>query len=111
MPRRKPRSPQSKAEPSSSPPSDVVLMPIRRQTVTDMTVDAIRERILRGYYPEGEPLRQDAIGVELGVSRIPVRAALTQLEAERLVTFNPHRVAVGSTLSRKQIRELFELRA
>ena len=111
MPRRKPRSVQSKAESSSVPPSEVVLLPIRRQTVTDMTVDAIRERILRGYYPEGEPLRQDAIGVELGVSRIPVREALRQLEAEGLVTFNPHRGAVVSTLSLKQIRELFELRA
>src|SRR5512143_2711938 len=111
MPRRKPRSPQSKAEPSSSPPRHVVPLPSRRQTVTQMTVDAIRERILRGYYPEGEPLRQDAIGVELGVSRIPVREALRQLEAEGLVTFNPHRGAVVSSLSLGEIDELFELRA
>src|SRR5947207_7182038 len=96
---------------ASAPPDDVLLLPIRRQTVTSMTVDAMRERILRGRYPEGEPLRQDAIGVELGVSRIPVREALRQLEAEGLVTFNPHRGAVVSTLSLKQIRELFELRA
>jgi DNA-binding GntR family transcriptional regulator len=87
------------------------LLPIRRQTLTGMTADAIRERILRGRYPEGEPLRQDAIGAELGVSRIPVREALRQLEAEGLVTFNPHRGAVVSTLSLKQIQELFELRA
>lgn len=91
--------------------ADVLLLPIRRQTLTGMTVDAIRERILRGHYPEGEPLRQDAIGAELGVSRIPVREALRQLEAEGLVTFNPHRGAVVSSLSLKQIRELFELRA
>ena len=90
---------------------DLVLLPLRRQTLTSMTADAIRERILRGHYPEGKPLRQDAIGVELGVSRIPVREALRQLEAEGLVTFNPHRGAVVSTLSLKQISELFELRA
>lgn len=91
--------------------TDVLLLPIRRQTLTGMTIDAIRERILRGHYPEGEPLRQDAIGAELGVSRIPVREALRQLEAEGLVTFSPHRGAVVSSLSLKQIRELFELRA
>jgi DNA-binding GntR family transcriptional regulator len=91
--------------------ADLLLLPIKRQTLTGMTVDAIRERILRGHYPEGEPLRQDAIGAELGVSRIPVREALRQLEAEGLVTFNPHRGAVVSSLSLKQIRELFELRA
>ena len=76
-----------------------------------MTADAIRERILRGHYAEGSPLRQDAIGAELGVSRIPVREALRQLEAEGLVTFSPHRGAVVSVLSLDEIDELFELRA
>ena len=76
-----------------------------------MTLEALRDRILRGHYPEGEPLRQDAIAAELGVSRIPVREALRQLEAEGLVTFNPHRGAVVSTMSIGEITELFELRA
>ncbi len=86
-------------------------MPIQRQTIASMTVEALRERILRGEYPEGEPLRQDALADELGVSRIPVREALRQLEAEGLVTFSPHRGAVVSILSLAEIDELFELRA
>jgi DNA-binding GntR family transcriptional regulator len=86
-------------------------MPIQRQTIASMTVEALRERILRGDYPEGEPLRQDALADELGVSRIPVREALRQLEAEGLVTFSPHRGAVVSSLSLDEIDELFELRA
>jgi DNA-binding GntR family transcriptional regulator len=87
------------------------IVPIQRQTVASMTVEALRERILRGDYPEGEPLRQDALAEELGVSRIPVREALRQLEAEGLVTFSPHRGAVVSSLSLAEIEELFELRA
>ena len=87
------------------------VLPLQRQTLTGMTLEALRERILHGVYPEGEPLRQDAIADELGVSRIPVREALRQLEAEGLVTFNPHRGAVVSTLSLNEIEELFELRA
>jgi DNA-binding GntR family transcriptional regulator len=87
------------------------IAPIQRQTIASMTVEALRERILRGDYPEGEPLRQDALADELGVSRIPVREALRQLEAEGLVTFNPHRGAVVSSLSLSEIDELFELRA
>jgi DNA-binding GntR family transcriptional regulator len=87
------------------------VLPLQRQTLTGMTLEALRERILHGVYPEGEPLRQDAIADELGVSRIPVREALRQLEAEGLVTFNPHRGAVVSTLSLSEIEELFELRA
>src|SRR5215217_1329322 len=87
------------------------VVPIQRQTIASMTVEALRERILRGDYPDGEPLRQDALAEELGVSRIPVREALRQLEAEGLVTFNPHRGAVVSSLSLEEIAELFELRA
>ncbi len=45
------------------------------------------------------------------MSRIPVREALRQLEAEGLVTFSPHRGAVVSSLSLEEIDELFELRA
>src|SRR3954470_7939582 len=95
---------------SATPPRGAVV-PIQRQTIASMTVEALRERILRGDYPDGEPLRQDALADELGVSRIPVREALRQLEAEGLVTFNPHRGAVVSSLSLDEIVELFELRA
>jgi DNA-binding GntR family transcriptional regulator len=95
--------------PSSAARSGIV--PIQRQTIASMTVEALRERILRGDYPEGEPLRQDALADELGVSRIPVREALRQLEAEGLVSFSPHRGAVVSSLSLDEIDELFELRA
>ncbi len=101
----------AKANPAGSATGSPRLVPIQRQTVAGMTVEALRERILRGDYHEGEPLRQDALADELGVSRIPVREALRQLEAEGLVTFNPHRGAVVSSLSLEEIRELFELRA
>ena len=85
--------------------------PIERFTLAGATLQAIRERILSGAYAEGDPLRQDAIAAELGVSRIPVREALRQLEVEGLVTFSPHRGAVVSTFSLAEIEELFELRA
>ena len=96
---------------SLTPPRSSTVTPIQRQTIAGMTVAALRERILRGDYPDGEPLRQDALAEELGVSRIPVREALRQLEAEGLVVFNPHRGAVISSLSIDEIAELFELRA
>ena len=84
---------------------------LKRRTVVELTAEALRERILRGDYPEGTPLRQDALAAELGVSRIPVREALRQLEVEGLVTFSPHVGAIVSTLSLADITELFELRA
>jgi DNA-binding GntR family transcriptional regulator len=84
---------------------------VQRKTVAMQTLDEIREKILHGDYPEGAPLRQDALAAELGVSRIPVREALRQLEAEGLVAFSPHVGAVVSSLSLGDIKELFEVRA
>jgi len=84
---------------------------VERKTVTDQALEVLRERILRGEYAEGEPLRQDALAASLSVSRIPVREALRQLEVEGLVIFNPHYGAVVSTLSLEDIGELCELRA
>ena len=111
MPRR-PTSTYSVNDPRGSSESDSLsLVRLKRPTVVSMTADALRELILRGDYAEGVPLRQDAIAQDLGVSRIPVREALRQLEAEGLVTFSPHRGAIVSSLSLKEIRELFELRA
>jgi DNA-binding GntR family transcriptional regulator len=105
------KRPTPVARAKARPPVQLASAPIKRSTLSGMTLEALRDGILRGHYPEGEPLRQDAIAVELGVSRIPVREALRQLEAEGLVTFNPHRGAVVSTLSLDEIIELFELRA
>ncbi|MDB4913499.1 MAG: GntR domain protein [Gemmatimonadetes bacterium] len=103
--------PAAKPRLVSGPDMDEQVLPLRRQTLTGMTLDSLRHRILRGQFPEGEPLRQDAIAESLGVSRIPVREALRQLEAEGLVTFSPHKGAVVSTLSADEVAELFELRA
>jgi DNA-binding GntR family transcriptional regulator len=95
---------------TSSTPTTAVL-PLKRQTMVDLTLQAIRDRILNGSYAEGKPLRQDAIAAELGVSRIPIREALRQLETEGLIVFNPHRGAVVTTLSLEEIEEVFTLRA
>lgn len=104
-------SPRRSVKAASADPERTLVLPLRRQTLASMTLDSLRDRILHGRIPEGEPLRQDALAVELGVSRIPVREALRQLESEGLVTFHPHRGAVVATLSLDEITELFELRA
>ncbi|WP_020594344.1 GntR family transcriptional regulator [Kiloniella laminariae] len=82
----------------------------KRQTITEAVAEALREEILTGQQKEGVQLRQDAIATRFNVSRIPVREALRQLEAEGLVTFYPHKGAVVSVLSRTEICELFDIR-
>jgi DNA-binding GntR family transcriptional regulator len=85
--------------------------PIPRQSLSSAVAERLRDKIVRGEYHEGEQLRQDAIAVEFEVSRIPVREALRQLEAEGLIKIVAHRGAVVSALSPDEIEELFEIRA
>jgi DNA-binding GntR family transcriptional regulator len=79
-------------------------------TVAEQAADALRRKILSGELPEGMSLRQDALAAEFGISRIPVREALVQLEGEGLVKIVAHKGAVVSALSVEEISELFMLR-
>jgi len=86
-------------------------MAIEYKTRTQLVVEILREKILSGEIVAGQPLRQAALADELNVSRIPVREALLQLEAEGLVSFEPHKGASATELNLDQVDELFELRA
>ena len=78
------------------------------------TPDAVREALRRaisaGEMAPGFQLRQDDLAERFGTSRIPVREALRQLEAEGFVTFLPNRGAVVSDLSIDEVIELLEIR-
>lgn len=83
----------------------------KRTTVANAAADELRRRILSGELGEGAQLRQDMLAEEFGVSRIPIREALMQLDSEGFVRIEPHRGAVVSGLSAEGIRELVQLRA
>src|SRR5437899_7511638 len=84
---------------------------IPRQSLPSAVADKLRDQIIRGEIAEGTQLRQDAIATQYQVSRIPVREALRQLEAEGLITIVPNRGAVVPALSPDDIEELFSIRA
>ncbi|WP_258186835.1 GntR family transcriptional regulator [Chromobacterium haemolyticum] len=81
-----------------------------RQTLTATTTDTLRQRILLGEWPAGTQLRQEALSKELGVSRVPLREALRQLEAEGLVAITERRGAVIAQLSLPEVMELLRVR-
>ena len=84
---------------------------IPRQSLTSAVADKLREQIIRGEIPEGAQLRQDVIATQYHVSRIPVREALRQLDAEGLITIVPNRGAIVPELSPEDGGELFSIRA
>jgi DNA-binding GntR family transcriptional regulator len=85
--------------------------PLERHTTVDLAVDRLRELILSGELPGGTQLRQEKLAKDLGISRMPVREALRQLEAEGLVRLETHKGAVVARLSTHELRECYEMRA
>lgn len=82
----------------------------RYRTTQDMVAGGLRGAILGGALAGGDPLRQEELAERFGVSRIPVREALRQLEGEGLVAFYPHRGAVVTSLSYLEVEEITEIR-
>jgi DNA-binding GntR family transcriptional regulator len=79
-------------------------------TVGEMVYAVLREAIVSGVLRHGEKLRQESLAEMIGVSRIPVRSALMQLEADGLVEFTPRRGARVRSLTPELVDEVFSSR-
>lgn len=87
-----------------------VVRKIVRPTTVELVTTAIRQRILSGDLAPGEVLRQEALADELGVSRVPIREAITRLTGEGFLTNVPHKGAYVAELSVDEVRETFDIR-
>lgn len=83
---------------------------ITHGNIQDAVVDGIREMILNGHLKPGDRLRQDELANTFGVSTMPIREALRQLQAEGLVVFRPRRGATVASLSVSEYEEIYYLR-
>jgi DNA-binding GntR family transcriptional regulator len=82
-----------------------------RSTAQEQAYSFLRDAILDGVYPGGTRIDVPAVAQRLGMSRMPVREALRQLDAEGLVTIRPNRGATVTVLTPADILEVFEMRA
>ena len=78
---------------------------------SERAVDAVRELILRGDVVAGARLGEAGLAERLGVSRTPVREALSRLAAEGLVEIVTNRGARVSRWTVSELEAVFELRA
>src|SRR5690606_9763618 len=76
----------------------------------ELVYQSLREAVLTGAFRPGEPLRQEVLALALGVSRVPVRSAFIQLEADGLIDLTDPRGAVVRTHSAREARENYEMR-
>ena len=82
----------------------------QKQSAPDLVRDQLRQAIHAGEFQPGEQLRQEDLANRFCTSRIPVREALRQLEAEGLVTLHPNRGAVVAALSLQEVLEMLDIR-
>lgn len=83
---------------------------LARRTTSDDIADALRDAIARGDFEDGEELNQVALARHFGVSRVPVREALRQLQAEGLISAKAHMRAVVTALTVDRVAEVLDLR-
>lgn len=93
---------------SSATPLNIqrVAAPLRQKVV-----DALRQEITDGRFPQGSRLVERELCELTGVSRTLIREALRQLETEGLVTVIPNRGPVVREIDMEEARQIYEVRA
>lgn len=81
-----------------------------RSTLQDRVLETIRQSIFQGVFAPNEHLIQEDLANLLGVSRMPVREALHQLEKEGLVINIPHKGSVVAPMTIDDIDEIYTMR-
>ncbi len=84
--------------------------PLARVPLSTQVYEKVRAAILSGEIPEDSELNQVALARRFGVSTIPVREAIRQLQADGLVASVPYQRARVRALSTEQLEELLAIR-
>jgi DNA-binding GntR family transcriptional regulator len=80
------------------------------QTLRQQVYDQLREKIISAGVLPGETLSLRGLSEEFGVSLMPIREALWQLESERVVVIEANRRIRVNTLTEEEMRDLYQVR-
>ena len=83
----------------------------RPDSLSKIAEETIRDRIVRGHFQLGEPLQDAKLSAELGISKTPIREALTALKLQGVVQIFPQRGAFVFTLSQANVVQLCRYRS
>ena len=64
------------------------MKPLEMKQMRDHVVDILMQKIMSGDLKDGDPLVQQTIAEQTGLSRMPVREALQALEHKGFVRYN-----------------------
>lgn len=83
---------------------------IEQRQLVDQVVDKLRDAITRGHFEPGQVIRQAALADRMGVSRTPLRMALSILTSQGLLQRNGSRGYVVASYSYPGALDLYRLR-
>ena len=92
----------------TSPP--ITLSTVRDMPLAKLVRDDMLAMILRGELPTGQRINEPDIAARLGVSRVPVREALRELESTGLVVARKHAGVFVREPDAEEVRDLYEMR-
>jgi DNA-binding GntR family transcriptional regulator len=82
----------------------------RAPNLTELAYLSVKQHLLSGELGEGSRLTEEALSSQLGISKSPVREALTRLESEGLVVIESRRGAYVRKFSIRETRDLYNVR-
>jgi len=85
-------------------------VPINPRSLKDEIVEVMQRSIILGLYKPGERLVERELAAKFGVSAIPVREALQELESRGLVVKRPNCSCSVVELSEDELSQIFALR-
>jgi DNA-binding GntR family transcriptional regulator len=86
------------------------LQKIRNKTLRQTVYEQLRESIITSELPPGQTISLRNLADSMGVSPMPVREALLQLESEKIVVINSNKSIRVNELSHKDIEEIVKIR-
>lgn len=81
-----------------------------RGSLTEKTYNTLKRAILDLDLKPGQLLTEEELSEQLGVSRTPLRSALSKLDYENLITVIPGRGTYVTELSSKHMEDIFDVR-
>ncbi len=80
-------------------------------SMSELAYHQIRDRLIMLDIPPGSPINEQALAVELGVGRTPVRESLKKLELDHLVIAYPRRGTFATQVYLTDLAAVSEMRA
>jgi DNA-binding GntR family transcriptional regulator len=78
--------------------------------LTELAYQSVKQSLVDGSLAEGERLTEESLATQLGISKSPVREALTRLESEGLLCIEARRGAYVRIFSSRDVSDFYELR-